>query len=73
MNETEQPVAKEYKPHQLRVIDEARQLNVRLNKLTTYLSELTSDMDTYDLDLLRIQRESMTTYLNVLNARIRQF
>ena len=60
--------------YQLRVIEEERQLEERLDRLQKFL---TTRRDVYvrmeDLDLLVLQADIMQAYLRVLNIRIQGF
>lgn len=63
------------KPHQLRVIEESRELKERLTKLLAFISEnpIFLDLSIYERDRLRRQSEAMQTYANILNERIANF
>lgn len=58
---------------QQRVIDEHHSLSEKQKKLTSFLDNLTNDMNQTDLSLLRIQKSAMSSYANVLLARIARF
>ena len=58
----------DYENWQLRVMDEAKELEDKINKLGTYL-EKQNEPDS----LLVIQYSTMVTYFTILEARISEF
>lgn len=62
-------------PHEERVVKEAHDLAEKLLKLAKFISKgATFDkLDVEDQRLLRDQRDSMSAYLDALNARIERF
>ena len=66
------PVVKEYKPYQQRVIDEKVELEAKIMKLTDFL-DCDSDIDQLDRMLLWSQLSSMKTYNSILSMRIARF
>lgn len=61
-------------PWQQRVVDEKRELDERLEKLTAFIaSPAMHPLDEADCHLLRCQREAMWQYSGVLQRRIERF
>ena len=61
-------------PYQERAIDEATELNVKVNALDNYLrTEAFRDIDDIDQELLQAQYTAMREYLDMLHQRIERF
>lgn len=63
-------------PHQFRVVDEASQLQIKVNALTDFIARPNSmyeGLDTEEKQRLNCQLNSMILYLYFLNARIGAF
>jgi hypothetical protein len=60
--------------HQLRVIEEEKELKIKLNALTKFTStELFKSLPLEDKDLLLEQGKAMCTYGEILTKRIARF
>jgi hypothetical protein len=65
---------KTFEPWQLRVIEEKKELDARLVKLSEFLSgEAFSEMTEDDQELLSSQKTHMTSYSGILGERIARF
>lgn len=63
-----------YAPHEMRVIEEKRELKLKLNKLEDFLeSDLFETLDDLDKNLLSDQFRYMMLYDDILNRRISKF
>lgn len=63
-----------FAPHEQRVIDEHRDLTVRMNKLGDFFSsQVFAGLPEVDRALLRAQHGCMLGYAGVLEARINRF
>ncbi|MEI6870840.1 MAG: hypothetical protein WCL08_01025 [Verrucomicrobiota bacterium] len=62
-------------PYQQRVIDEKKELDARLAKLTAFLTDPAERETVTDMDreLLEKQQDAMTAYSRVLGLRVRSF
>jgi len=62
-------------PHEQRVVDEKKELDEKLTKLTSFISSspIFSGLDPVDQDLLRDQRGTMNSYSEILAQRIARF
>lgn len=63
-----------FAPHEQRVIDEHRELTVRVNKLAAFFgTQLFAGLPEADRSLLRAQHGCMTAYAAILDARVNRF
>lgn len=61
-------------PHQQRVIDEKKELDIKLDKLTDFLkSERSKTVSLPDIELLVKQQDVMSEYSSILARRIVNF
>jgi hypothetical protein len=62
-------------PHELRVVEEAHELKVRMDKLENFvhMNPAFDDLPEWDKALLAIQLEAMKTYNRVLVLRVSKF
>lgn len=67
--------AKQYLPHQQRVVDERNELQDRRNKLIQFIQEnpIFKTLEEGDQKLLKEQFEAMTWYQKILDSRITRF
>ena len=67
-------MSKELAPHQQRVLDEKRELDERIKKLSGFFSTPTfHDLQGPERSRLSRQRRAMTPYSNILGERIAAF
>lgn len=65
---------KTFLPHQQRVIDEASELTVKVEKLQFFFeNDIFINLPQEDKSLLMAQHGSMVSYLNILSLRINKF
>ncbi len=63
-----------YKPHEQRVVDEAKELNTKLSALRAFFTSETFDtLKPEDQALLMMQEMAMQNYLTILHRRIENF
>jgi hypothetical protein len=63
-----------YKPHEQRVIDEAKELNTKLSALRTFqLEDFFDTLAAEDQALLMMQEMAMQNYLSILHRRVERF
>ncbi|HGW4592389.1 TPA: hypothetical protein ACNH0U_001913 [Proteus mirabilis] len=62
-------------PHQQRVVDEKAELEVKINKLNSFIAtnSIFTDMNDTQQGLLMAQVGAMNAYLEILNLRIASF
>lgn len=65
---------KEFAPHELRVIEEHRELTEKISKLAEFfIKEIYTNLPENDKDLLSAQYNIMVAYSNILEMRIKKF
>lgn len=62
-------------PHELRVLEEKKEVDTKLGKLNSFLSntKLTESLDAEDKFLLQLQSSIMENYSKCLQLRINRF
>jgi hypothetical protein len=65
---------KQYQPHQQRVVDEKRELDIKIDKLQSFFStDIFMSVDEAEQDRLHCQYQVMKAYSLILASRIKAF